>query len=71
MSIEEVIREIVSKVCPFHGKHATVKVRDTGHIIIAACCDEFHSQMENIVTRGVKNPLTDGEHQVKNTLVPT
>jgi len=58
MSTEEVIREVVSKFCPFHGKHATVKLLDSGEIKISACCAEFHQQMANIVTGGCDKPVT-------------
>jgi hypothetical protein len=69
MSTEEVIREVVSKSCPFHGKHATVKVQGPGQISISTCCAEFHQQMANIVTGGSQKTLTVLEYHAENRLV--
>lgn len=49
MITEELIREIVSKVCPSHGKHPVVEIHESGQMNISACCDEFHQQIENII----------------------
>ena len=48
MSTEEVIREIVSKMCPFHGKHPTVEIHELGQLDIFACCDAFREQCVSI-----------------------
>jgi len=69
MSTEEVIREVVSKSCPFHGKHATVKVLGTGQVSISACCAEFHRQMANIVTGGLQDPMAVSEYHTETRLV--
>ena len=46
MTTEELIRETVSKICPFHGKKAAVKIQGTGQIEISACCKEFRKFLE-------------------------
>ena len=48
MTREELIREIVSKICPFHGKRATVNMHEAGEIEISACCKEFHVFLETL-----------------------
>jgi hypothetical protein len=45
MVAENVIREIVSKMCRLHGRHPTVEINKEGQINISACCDEFREQM--------------------------
>ncbi|MEP6947946.1 MAG: hypothetical protein ABI863_01665 [Ginsengibacter sp.] len=57
MSTEELIREIISKMCPLHGKHANVEIHEEGQINISACCAEFHEQMEKIIAIGLQKPL--------------
>lgn len=59
MSTEEIIREVVSKVCPFHGKHANVQIHEAGKINISACCAEFHELMENIIFGGVQKSFRE------------
>ena len=49
MSTEDLIREILSKLCPFHGKHPTVKMHAGGRMDILACCEEFHEFIQNII----------------------
>jgi hypothetical protein len=49
MSTEELIREILSKICSFHGKHPTVEIQAAGQLKISACCEEFRKQIGNIV----------------------
>ena len=61
MSIEELIREIVSKMCPFHGKHPVVEIHRAGQMDISACCEEFRKQMVNIVNSEFKNQLLHSE----------
>jgi hypothetical protein len=57
MNTEDLIREIVSKVCPFHGKHPVVEIREVGKMNISACCDEFLEQIGNIVNVELQNPF--------------
>lgn len=49
MSTEELIREIISKICPFHGKHPTIELQETGQVNISACCEAFREQCLTIV----------------------
>jgi hypothetical protein len=49
MNTEDIIREILSKMCPLHGKHANVEIKKDWQLNISACCREFHEQMENII----------------------
>jgi len=58
MGTEELIREVVSKVCPFHGKRAAVSVPANGRIQISACCDEFHHFLENQVKNKFQHEAT-------------
>jgi len=55
MNTENLIREIISKVCPFHGKHPTVDIHETGKLDINACCDEFLEQIGHIVNIELQN----------------
>jgi hypothetical protein len=48
MASEELTREIVSKICPFHGKRASVNMHEAGEIEISACCKEFHAFLETL-----------------------
>ena len=59
MNTEDLIREIVSKICPFHGKHPAVEIHETGQMNISACCEEFREQMGNIV-KGELLKIFDG-----------
>ena len=49
MITEELIKEIVSKMCPFHGRHPTVEIYESGQMNISACCEKFHDQIEKII----------------------
>jgi hypothetical protein len=49
MSTEEIIREIISKMCPFHGLHPFVDIHEHGPINVSACCEEFHEYIRNII----------------------
>jgi hypothetical protein len=49
MGTEDLIREILSKICPFHGKHPTVEIHEAGKMNILACCEEFHEFIQNII----------------------
>ena len=55
MSTEELIREIVSKMCPFHGKHPTVNIHEAGQMNISTCWEEFHKLVENIIPGRLQN----------------
>ena len=57
MSTEELIREIVSKKCPFQGKLPTVEIREPGQMNISACCEEFREQMGNIMDGELQKPF--------------
>ena len=48
MNTEDVIREILSKICSLHGKHPGIEIEKDWQLNISACCPEFHEQMENI-----------------------
>jgi len=56
MSNEELVREIVSKLCPFHGTRATVNMHVTGEIEISACCKEFQIFLGTLI----KNKFQQG-----------
>lgn len=49
MNTEDIIREILSKMCSLHGKHANVEINKDNQLSISACCPEFQEQMENII----------------------
>jgi hypothetical protein len=59
MSPEELIREIISKICPFHGKHPIVEIHKAGGMDISVCCEEFRGQIARIVNGDSQNPLAD------------
>lgn len=59
MSTEDLIREILSKMCPFHGKHPTVEIHEVGQMNISACCEEFRKQIGDIVNGGLPKPFVD------------
>ena len=46
---EDLVREILSKVCPHHGLHANMELSQKGSLTILACCEEFHSLIEKII----------------------
>jgi len=47
--MEELIREMVSKLCPFHGKRAVVNLDKAGQIEIKACCKKFLEFQESLI----------------------
>ena len=49
MNTEDIIREILSKMCSPHGKHANVEINKDWQLSVSACCSEFREQMENII----------------------
>jgi hypothetical protein len=55
MSTEELIREIISKKCPFHGKHPTVEIHEAGEMDISTCCEEFREHIGTIVNSASQN----------------
>jgi hypothetical protein len=55
MSTENLIREILSKRCPYHGKHATVQIHSDLQMEITVCCKEFLQFIEECI-----NDQTDG-----------
>lgn len=48
MTTEELIREMISKMCPFHGKKAIIVSHASGQIDISACCKEFQIFLETL-----------------------
>ena len=44
MTTEELIKEILNKACPIHGKHPTVELNEVGEVNIKVCCKQFHEQ---------------------------
>ena len=57
MSTEDLIREIISKQCPYHGKHPTIEIHEIGQMDISTCCEEFREQIGMIVNAETKDPL--------------
>jgi hypothetical protein len=57
MNTEDLVREIMSKMCPFHGKYPVVEISEVGQMNISACCDEFHQQIGNIVDVELQSPF--------------
>jgi hypothetical protein len=51
MYTEDLIREIVSKMCPCHGKHPTVEIHQTFQVSISACCEEFNDFIQKIMKK--------------------
>ena len=49
MNTENIMREILSKMCSLHGKHPNIEITEDWKLTISACCNEFHEQMENII----------------------
>ena len=49
MNTEDTIREILSKMCSLHGKHANVEINKDSQLSISACCREFREQLESII----------------------
>jgi hypothetical protein len=49
MNTEDTIREILSKMCSLHGKHANIEINKDNQVSVTACCQEFQEQMENII----------------------
>ncbi|MEP6951366.1 MAG: hypothetical protein ABI863_18900 [Ginsengibacter sp.] len=57
MNTEDLIREIISKMCPFHGKHPIVEIHEVGEMNVSACCDEFLEQIGKIINVQLQNPF--------------
>ena len=49
LNTEDIIREILSKMCSLHGKHPNVEINKHLQLSVSACCEEFREQMENII----------------------
>ena len=45
---EDFIREVLTKVCPLHGKHANVHIDENWRINITACCNELNQLLKTI-----------------------
>jgi hypothetical protein len=45
---EDLMREILSKLCPYHGKHPDVSLDKDWKLTVSACCIEFKDMMEAI-----------------------
>lgn len=61
MTSEELIREIVSKICPFHGKKANVNINEGGEIEITACCKEFQGFLETLIKNKIQKGIDEGD----------
>ena len=46
---EDLIREILSKMCPLHGTHADIAIKQNWELTISACCGEFHELLGKII----------------------
>ena len=66
MSIEELVREIVSKICPFHGMHPKVTIPECGPVHVSACCEEFHQFIEAYI-----NDKTEPSRNIKPAEPPS
>ena len=49
MNTEQLIKEVISKACPFHGKRPIVGIHESGQIELSTCCKEFRKFLENII----------------------
>ena len=49
LNIEDIIREVLSKICSLHGKHPNIEIGKDYKLNISACCQEFHGQLEDII----------------------
>lgn len=48
MDTEDLMREILSKMCPYHGKHPNITFDRNWKLTVSACCNEFKEMMETI-----------------------
>lgn len=48
-SKEELIKEILSKLCPFHGLRANIEFDANWEITVSTCCGEFHELISKII----------------------
>jgi hypothetical protein len=46
---EDLIREILSKICPMHGTQGNIEIKQNGEITVSACCEDSHSLIKNII----------------------
>ena len=48
MDTEGLMREILSKICPYHGRHPNISLDKEWKLTVSACCIEFKEMMEAI-----------------------
>ena len=48
MDTEELMREILSKMCPYHGRHPNITLDKEWKLTVSACCNEFKEMIEAI-----------------------
>ena len=48
MDTEGLMREILSKICPYHGRHPNISLDKEWKLRVSACCIEFKEMMEVI-----------------------
>lgn len=46
---EQLIQEILSKVCPIHGSHANIQIKEGWEINTITCCEDFDKLIDHIV----------------------
>jgi len=59
---EDLIREILSKMCSLHGTHANIAIKRGWELTVSACCEEFHELLRKIIYDFSKDQL----EQIKN-----
>jgi hypothetical protein len=60
MTKEELIREIVSKICPFHGKKPIINMREGTEFEISTCCNEFKGFLVNMIENKLETGIENG-----------
>jgi hypothetical protein len=56
MDTEDLMREILSKMCPYHGKHPNIELDSNWKLTVSACCNEFKEMMETIKSHFENKP---------------
>lgn len=56
MNTEDLMREILSKTCPYHGRHPNITLDKNWKLTVFACCDEFKEMMEMIKSNFENKP---------------
>jgi hypothetical protein len=46
---EDLVREILGKMCPYHGLRANVEMSKKELLTVSACCEEFHALIKKII----------------------